>query len=261
VTLQRIGSDLQKKTASHYDQHPFEFLTPTDEGNIEGLQPAPFVRFVERHVRKESQVAEIGCGPGRGTMYLVPKSGSVVALDISEASLSLAGTRARGAGLVCGSALSLPFGDANFDVVVCDGVVHHTPSAQKAFQECARVLRSGGAFYLGVYNRSGYYFYVYTYVGPIVRALEASRFGHLLIISTLFPVYYLAHLVKSRGRRTLTGARNFFYDYIITPRASFHCREEVEAWAAEAGLELEEYDARLGNVHTFSFVKLPANLR
>jgi hypothetical protein len=41
--------------------------------------------------------------------------------------------------------------------------------------------------------------------------------AQVLVDSTLPPIYYLVHLVKSRGRRTWHGAKSFFYDYIITP--------------------------------------------
>ena len=250
-----LSHALQKRTAAHYDAFPFEFLTPANEQEAERIQPPPFVRFVRQFIRPESRVGEIGCGPGRGTTYLCGKSDAVVALDISEQSLALVQKRAPKAALVLGSALSLPFGDASFDAVVCDGVIHHTPDARQAFSECNRILKIGGALYLGVYNRRRYYYYVYTYPGRLVRWLERFAPGRVLILVTIFPVYFLAHLVKSRGNKTLRGARNFFYDYLITPRASFHGREEIEAWAAPAGLDLVEYDPSLGNVHVFMLRK------
>jgi len=88
-----------------------------------------------------------------------------------------------------------------------------------------------------------------------VRWLEHRPWGRALVNGTLLPVYYLAHLVKSRGKRTWRGARNFFYDYIITPRATFHTREEVEEWGRRSGLELLEYHPNVGNVHAFFFRK------
>lgn len=249
---------LQKRTAAHYDAYPFEFLTPADEREVERLQPAPFVSFVAAFVKPGGQVGEIGCGPGRGTMYLARRA-SVSALDLSDTSLRLAQARAPAAHFVRGSALALPFRRECFDVVVSDGVIHHTPDAHRAFQECARILKPGGAMYLGVYNRRRYYYYLYTYPGRLARALERRSMGRALVMATIFPVYYLAHLVKSRGKRTLSGAKNFFYDYLMTPRASFHTREEIESWARAAGLALAVYDPSLGNVHTFSFVKKNSN--
>jgi ubiquinone/menaquinone biosynthesis C-methylase UbiE len=250
-----VSHALQKRTAAHYDAFPFEFLTPANEQEAERLQPAPFVRFVQQFIHPESRVGEIGCGPGRGTTYLCAKSRAVTVLDLSERSLMLAKTRAPEAVRVLGSALSLPFRGASFDAVVCDGVIHHTPDARRALGECSRILRVGGALYLGVYNRRRYYYYVYTYPGSFIRRLERFSLGRGVILSTIFPVYFLAHLVKRHGNKTLRGARNFFYDYLITPRASFHRREEIESWAADMGLELEGYDPSLGNVHVFVFRK------
>jgi hypothetical protein len=74
----------------------------------------------------------------------------------------------------------------------------------------------------------------------------------------LLPFYYAVHKIKSRGTRTWRGARNFFYDYLITPRASFHTREEIIAWGRAEGLALDTYDSSLGNVHVFVFRKLKA---
>jgi hypothetical protein len=88
-----------------------------------------------------------------------------------------------------------------------------------------------------------------------VRWLERRRWGRAIVLSTLLPVYYAAHLVKSRGKRTWRGAKNFFYDYIITPQATFHTREEVVDWGTRNGLELLDYDEHVGNVHAFVFRK------
>src|SRR5262249_42901798 len=138
---------------------------------------------------------------------------------------------------------------------VSDGVIHHAPDARSAFVESVRVLRGGGYLYLGVYNRRRYYYYIYTYGGQPIRWLERSVAGRAVLSVTFIPLYYLAHLVKSRGKRSWLGAKNFFYDYIITPRSSFFTREEVAGWGADLGLDLIKYDASLGNVQVFTFRK------
>lgn len=250
-----LDNSQQQRTRRHYDGHPFDALTPEDELQPHSVQPRPFIEFCERHLRPPMSVAEIGCGPGRGTMYLAANGADVTAVDISAASLTRARKRAPGAGFVGATILALPFADGRFDLVVSDGVIHHTPDPRAAFAECARILRPGGHLYLGVYNRRRYYYYIYTYAGPPVRWLERSAAGRAALRLTLIPLYYLAHLVKSRGKRTWSGAENFFYDYMITPQASFHTREEVAAWADAFGLKIIKYDASLGNVHVFTFRK------
>lgn len=215
------------------------------------MQPAPFRRFVDKHVVAGAKVAEIGCGPGRGTLFLVRHSADVIAVDISSQSLRLARQRAPDARYVLSTNLALPFASNSFNIVVSDGVIHHTPDPRVSFAENARILETGGFFYLGLYNRRRYYYYLYTFVGAPIRWLEKRSVGRIFIQGAMIPVYWLVHLIKSRGKRTWQGAVNFFYDYFITPRASFHTYEEVCNWANREGLELVEYDPSLGNVHVF----------
>jgi hypothetical protein len=83
--------------------------------------------------------------------------------------------------------------------------------------------------------------------------MEKRTWGRAFVYSTLLSLYYLVHLVKSRGKRTWLGAKNFFYDYIVTPQATFHSKSEIERWASDKGLELLDYDPNVGNVHVFIF--------
>lgn len=241
----------QTRARAHYDTHPFEFMTEEDERTISKHQPRPFREFVEQRLIPGQRVADVGCGPGRGTMYLAQKEMDVYALDLSIASIQLARRRAPGAHYVCASNLALPLGDSVFDAVISDGVIHHTPDASIAFRENARLVRNGGYMYLGVYRRYRYYYYFYTYLGVPVRWISKWRWGRWVVNTTLLPVYYLAHLMKTRGKRTWRGAKNLFYDYIVTPRATFHTYEEVEQWARAAGMHVVMYEENVGNVHAF----------
>ena len=250
------NGQLQKQTRAHYNDFPFDFLTEEDERNIKRIQPAPFLRFAERHLEWGTRVAEIGCGSGRATLLMAQRGIDLVAVDISLGSLRLARRRAPDSKFVLASNLNLPLLDSAFDAVVSDGVIHHTPDAYRSFCENARILRFGGVMYVGVYRRKRYYYYLYTYLGPPIRWLEKYKFGKALICSTLLPIYYAVHLVKSRGHRTWYGAKNLFYDYIITPHATFHTREEVAEWGRCNGLALIEYEENVGNVHAFIFSKI-----
>lgn len=249
--------DLQNHTKTHYDDFPFDFLTAADEQNIETLQPAAFLRFADRYLTSDMRVAEIGCGPGRGTLFMVRRGIDLLAVDISIGSLRLAQRRAPSCEFLLASNLELPLPDNTFDAVVSDGVIHHTPDAYRSFCENARILRPGGVMYVGVYRRHRYYYYLYTYLGRPVRWLEKRAWGKALIHATLLPIYYAAHLVKSRGKRTWHGAKNLFYDYVITPQATFHTREEIVEWGRKNELDLLIYDENVGNVHAFVFKKQP----
>ncbi len=248
-------SSLEGRTRHHYDNHPFDAITAEDELQPRNIQPKPFIDFCERYLQRQMSVAEIGCGPGRGTMYLTANGFDVTAVDISAASLARARKRAPNAGFVQATTMALPFCNECFDIVVSDGVIHHTPDARAALSESVRVLCPGGYIYLGVYNRRRHYYYIYTYAGPPIRWLEKLTAGRRALSMTLVPLYYIAHLAKSRGRRTWEGAKNFFYDYIITPQVTFYTREKIMVWGDELGLDMIKYDPSLGNVHVFVFRK------
>lgn len=247
---------LQNETRAHYTDHPFDFMTGEDERVIDSLQPVPFRAFVENYLLPGQRVADVGCGPGRATLYLEKAGFKVFAVDLSLASLDLARKRAGNALFTCASNLSMPFRPESFDAVISDGVIHHTPDAHRSFSENAKLVRVGGYLYVAVYKRWRYYYYIYNHIGVPVRWLNRRPWGKGLVHATLLPVYYLAHLVKSGGTRTWSGAKNLFYDYIITPRATFHTREEIVQWGAEVGLELVHYERKnIGNCHAFVFRK------
>lgn len=249
---------LQERTREHYNRAPFDFMTEEDERNIRDNQPRPFRHFVDECLAPGDRVVDVGCGPGRGTMFLVQQKMETFAVDLSSESIALARRRTPEARFICASNLALPFRDGAFDAVVSDGVIHHTPDPRVSFAENARLVRPGGHLYVGVYRRKRYYYYLYTYAGRPIRWLESRTWGRGLIHGTVLPVYYLVHLIKSRGKRTWSGARNFFYDYIITPQATFHTKEEICAWAEREGFELKAYDEHVGNVHAFVFRKVKA---
>jgi len=253
--MRDVAAEFQQRTAAHYDAYPFEFLTEGDEASIESVQPAPFVRFVDAHAKPGMATADVGCGPGRATLYLCQRGLDVTAVDLSASSILLARQRAPRAHFVRATNLTLPFADQSFDLVISDGVIHHTPDAARALAENARILKPDGKMYLGVYKRAGHYYYMYSYVGAVLRGLDKTRLGRAVVFGTAFPIYYAVHAIRSRGKRTLRGALNFFCDYFLTPVASFYRAEDVVAWARENGLTLLTYDGALRNVHVFVFQK------
>ena len=123
------------KKNNHYDQHPFEFLSKEDELNIDRYQPKLFKEFLKKYSNKKLTIAEIGCGPGRGTLYMTKNKLNVTAVDLSEVSLNLAKRRAPNANFVNADNMNLPFKDKIFDIVISDGVIHHTRNPFQSLSE------------------------------------------------------------------------------------------------------------------------------
>lgn len=66
----------------------------------------------------------------------------VVAMDVSERMVELA--RGRGVDARVGDVQTLPFPDAEFDLVVAAWVLFHVPDLHRGLADIARVLRPGG---------------------------------------------------------------------------------------------------------------------
>ena len=80
-------------------------------------------------------VIDVGCGPGRASLYLYNKGVHLTSFDLSMGSIKLSRNRAAHKSYVCGTNLKLPVKTKSFDVVVSDGVIHHTPDARISFSE------------------------------------------------------------------------------------------------------------------------------
>jgi SAM-dependent methyltransferase len=148
--------------------------------------------------------------------------------------------------------LHLPLADGTADVVISDGVIHHTEDPQAAFLENFRVLKPGGRMYLAVYKPTGRYPILYTFPGALIRASERHGALKPLVVVFFRIPYFLVHFLRSKGKRTWAGTRNLFYDYFVTPQVAFLPRPLVEEWCKREGALVLQYEENRGqNVHSF----------
>jgi SAM-dependent methyltransferase len=97
----------------------------------------------------ESRWLEVACGAAMVGRALAPRVGSVHGVDLTPAMIERAGEEAAAAGLEnagfsLGDATALEFEDSSFDGAVTRFSFHHVPAPQRALEEMARVVRSGG---------------------------------------------------------------------------------------------------------------------
>lgn len=227
------------KKNNHYDQHPFEFLSKEDELNIDRYQPKLFKEFLKKYSNKKLTIAEIGCGPGRGTLYMTKNKLNVTAVDLSEVSLNLAKRRAPNANFVNADNMNLPFKDKIFDIVISDGVIHHTRNPFQSLSENIRILKLGGKMYLTFYRKYSLYYYIYKFT-KLVRIFERTKLGNFLINLLLVPPYYILQRIRSKNNISYQGSKNFFYDYLITPIAKFYTQKEMILFCNKNNMQLIE---------------------
>ena len=125
--------------------------------------------FVEPHIPdfaefdrwRGKRVLEIGCGIGTDTINFARAGASVTAVELSEASLEVARTRAEVYGLgdriefACGNAehLSEFVPVEPYDLVYSFGVIHHTPHPEQVFRQVRDYLHPESTVKVMVYHR------------------------------------------------------------------------------------------------------------
>jgi ubiquinone/menaquinone biosynthesis C-methylase UbiE len=109
--------------------------------------------FDQLKLAPDSQVLELGCGPGslwRANMARIPAGWQITLTDFSPGMLAEARANLAGAhpfAFEQADAQAIPFADASFDAVIANHMLYHVPDRTKAFAEIRRVLRPTGRFY------------------------------------------------------------------------------------------------------------------
>lgn len=110
-------------------------------------------QLVAGHLPPQASVLDVGCGAGHLAFRLAPRVASLVALDPSAAMLATVAQEAGARGLRNlqtrgGSAESLPFQQASFELVASRYSAHHWAHLEQALAELQRVAKPGGMLLL-----------------------------------------------------------------------------------------------------------------
>ena len=103
------------------------------------------------------RILETAAGTGVVTAALIEAlpNAEIVATDLNQAMLDVAATRVNSANVSFrqADALDLPFGDSEFDLVVCQFGVMFYPDKVRGGLEARRVLRNGGRYLVAIWDR------------------------------------------------------------------------------------------------------------
>jgi ubiquinone/menaquinone biosynthesis C-methylase UbiE len=97
------------------------------------------------------KVVEVGCGTGRNTTWLAERAAEIVGLDFSEEMLAQARSRVnnpRVRFIQHDARMTWPLADSAADVVIAMLILEHVEKLEPVFAEAARVLNTGGQFFL-----------------------------------------------------------------------------------------------------------------
>lgn len=98
---------------------------------------------------------EISCSAGFMTIVFSEYFRQVDAIDIDQEAIEFAKRQHQLQNITYNNidALNTPFEDCSYDVVICNQMYEHVPSAEKLLDEIYRILKPGGVCYFGATNR------------------------------------------------------------------------------------------------------------
>lgn len=242
------------KETTFYDNTPFEYGYSSKEEIVANMNPL-LKQLMEEN--KGKIFCDIGCGCGRNLVYASKYAKKVIGIDLSKASLDFAKSYVESSNLELkvGNNLDIPLDNSFADVVVSDGVCHHTGDTVKAFEECVRILKNGGVLYLAVYKKYRYYPFVYHVIGGMFRLLNKTKLGNSIVERVFVKLHYLMYKLFKKQKLSLLETRNIFYDYFITPIATFQSKSDVKLWCNRNNCSIEKYERTSGNCHVFIIKK------
>ena len=154
-SLTKIQSDFYNdvKFPNYDDVEDFGSLLDKSRRSI-------FVKKLDDEIPMGSNILEAGCGTGQMSIILSRYARQIYGIDLSKGSLIEAkqfinSNNIKSVHLFRMNIFKLFFEENTFDVIISNGVLHHTYNPKLAFSKLVRVLKPGGIIVIGLYHRYG----------------------------------------------------------------------------------------------------------
>ena len=153
------SQELKKKTGKVYGKLWKKF-TPSENTKAKKfiLERFKNYKYFDNNFFKHKTVIDVGCGGGRYSNALKNLGAKkVYGVDYGSDGLKLAKKNYKKKNLIFmkQNVLNLTFAENKFDIVFCNGVLHHTSNIDKGIKELIRVCKPGGFIFLFLYGTSG----------------------------------------------------------------------------------------------------------
>lgn len=223
------AADVTDRVKAFYEENPFPNYEDLDSRWTlrDKARRGVLAQLLDNQIRPGAKVLEVGCGTGQLSNFLALRPDrTVFGADICINSLQL-GQRFATAnaidnvGFVQMNLFRPIFKPGTFDVVICNGVLHHTADPFGGLRSISTLLKEGGVIMVGLYNRFGR---VKTNLRRAVFSLSSGRF------TSLDPRLRKADLNEVRRRA-------WYMDQYKHPHESQHTFGEALRWFDRCGLE------------------------
>jgi carbamoyltransferase len=221
-------NDVTEMVKAFYEETPFPNYDDHDSVRslIDKSRRGLYASMLNDAIPHNCTVLEVGCGTGQLTNFLGISCRRVIGADLCLNSLRLATNFAREHGLNRVGFIQMNlfrpcFKPEQFDVVLCNGVLHHTSDPFGGFQSILPLVKPGGHIIVGLYNTYGR---LMTDLRRLVFRATGDR------ARWLDP--YLRSTPLSRGKQ-----KAWYADQYHHPHESKHTIGEVLGWFDQCGLD------------------------
>jgi carbamoyltransferase len=221
--------DVTEKVKSFYEETPFPNYDDHDTIRflIDKARRGGYARALDRSIGYNGKVLEVGCGTGQLSNFLGVSCRRVVGVDLCLNSLKLGEEFRRTHGLervrfAQMNLFRLALKPEEFDVVLCNGVLHHTGDPYGGFKGLVRLVKPGGHIVIGLYNTYGR---LMTDLRRQVFRLTGGR------------AQWIDPILRGEMKVSEGQKRAWFSDQYRHPHESKHTIDEVLRWFDGNGIE------------------------
>lgn len=153
ITLFHLTMKLSKRAISQYSNTSDRLALRVAILSYD-TNPQTWYSWFEKRLGLADDVLEVGDGTGELWRHVDSSRASLTLTDFSSAMCNKLGELALPDVTVrqC-DATTLPFSDANFDIVIANHMLYHLDDPKAALREFARVLRPGGRLHVALNER------------------------------------------------------------------------------------------------------------
>lgn len=221
--------DVTELVKAFYEETPFPNYDGFDSRAtlFDKARGGVFAALLDEQLPVGSLVLEAGCGTGQLSNFLgMSWRRRVIAGDMCLNSLRLAKSFAdqheiRNVGFLQFNLFRPPFQDNSFDVIISNGVLHHTGNCEGGFKSLLAKLKPGGYIIIGLYNALG----------------RLPTLWKRALFRTLGPkLYFLDPRLRDWSRQP-ERVKAWFMDQYRHPHETRHSMSEVLTWFERYGVD------------------------
>ena len=215
------------------------------------------ILFNQINILNDKTVLEIGCGAGRFTEYLVKSSKLCVSNDLSSAIFYNVSKKNKNLILVKSDLMNLDF-KIKFDIVICRGVIQHTPNPKETIKKIHSFVHPNGFVFFDVYKmpKLGYFHPKYLIWRPFFK------FFFTYEIVKKFLIKNISWLLKIKNFVRKLFFNSYFISDVLIPIWSYEGKLELskkmqEKWSVLDTLDglFAKYDKPISNKNIVKLLK------